>query len=48
MNHGASGSPIVNANYEICGIYWGGWTSSSWFDPYASIIPSSNLYGYLS
>lgn len=25
MTGGASGSMLINENYEVCGIYWGGW-----------------------
>jgi hypothetical protein len=43
MDHGASGSPILNDEYKICGIYWGGFSDEIIFQPYASAISSSNL-----
>jgi hypothetical protein len=40
MNHGASGSAIINKNYDIVAIYWGGWydEDDNWFIPGASPI----------
>lgn len=29
MSNGASGSMLLTEDYEVCGIYWGGWTSGS-------------------
>jgi V8-like Glu-specific endopeptidase len=45
MKAGASGSMVVNAKEEICGIYWGGFlmetSSNNDFLPCASIFNSS-------
>jgi hypothetical protein len=40
MDHGASGSMILDMDYHVCGVYWGGWVlqGSENFLPCASIM----------
>lgn len=49
MSGGASGSMIITEDFEICGIYWGGWKSSktsSDFYPSFSLFNTTN-YNFL-
>ncbi|XQP55143.1 MAG: DUF31 family putative serine protease [Mycoplasmoidaceae bacterium] len=41
MTGGASGSMLLTEDYEICGIYWGGW--GNWLDP-DIFYPSFSLF----
>jgi hypothetical protein len=47
MSGGASGSMVLDENYKICGIYWGGWNTGNTFTPYASIF-DSNYKNFIS
>jgi hypothetical protein len=47
MNAGASGSPIIDKNFRVVGIYWGGLATDYIFSPRASQFESSNLWGLL-
>jgi hypothetical protein len=54
MDHGASGSAVVDEYFNVSAIYWGGYENRDFqlFYPMASIIPvnsaGSNFWGYLS
>jgi len=42
MNHGASGSMCINKDYQVVGIYWGGWIiGGNTYTPTLSIINDS-------
>jgi hypothetical protein len=54
MNHGASGSALMNSNFEMVAIYWGGFSKPSplQFDASYSMLHNvfqrSNLQKYLN
>jgi hypothetical protein len=55
LNHGASGSAIIDQDYYIRGIYFGGlsftfegYPNDYYFTPSGYIFPSATLFGYLS
>jgi len=50
MFHGASGSMCINENYQVIGIYWGGWITTDYttFFPTLSVMNDSTYKNFIN